>query len=39
MNTSLDYTIINMSLSLALRESIIASSSDILSQFIFNKET
>ena len=39
INTTLDYTVINMLLSSALRESIIASSSDILSQSIFNKKT
>ena len=39
MNTSLDHTIINMLLLSTLRESIVASSSDILSQSMFNKET
>ena len=39
MNISLDHTIINILLLSALKESIITSSSDILSQSIFNKET
>ena len=38
MNTSLDHTIINMSLLSVLRKSIITSFSDILSQSMFNKE-